>query len=229
MKIACVQICADDDMDRNLATVTEAVREAACAGADFIATPENVALMAASREQLLSLAVGEADHPAVARFSGVAAAVQRWVLAGSIGVATGDGRVFNRSLLFGPDGRVAARYDKIHMFDVALPGGETYQESRNYRPGSDVVMADIPWGALGMTICYDIRFPELYRTLGRLKTRLISVPSAFTKVTGQAHWAVLLRARAIESGAFVVAPAQTGRHPANRETFGHSMVVGPWG
>ncbi len=229
MKIACVQICAGDDMDRNLATVTEAIREAACAGADFIATPENVALMAASREQLLSLAVGEADHPAVARFSGVAAAVQRWVLAGSIGVATGDGRVFNRSLLFGPDGRVAARYDKIHMFDVALPGGETYQESRNYRPGSDVVMADLPWGALGMTICYDIRFPELYRTLGRLKARLISVPSAFTKVTGQAHWAVLLRARAIESGAFVVAPAQTGRHPANRETFGHSMVVGPWG
>lgn len=229
MKIACVQICAGDDMDRNLATVTEAIREAACAGADFIATPENVALMAASREQLLSLAVGEADHPAVARFSGVAAAVQRWVLAGSIGVATGDGRVFNRSLLFGPDGRVAARYDKIHMFDVALPGGETYQESRNYRPGSDVVMADLPWGALGMTICYDIRFPELYRALGRLKARLISVPSAFTKVTGQAHWAVLLRARAIESGAFVVAPAQTGRHPANRETFGHSMVVGPWG
>lgn len=229
MKVACVQVCAGDDMDRNLATAAEAIREAASAGADLIATPENVALMAASREQLLSLAVAEAVHPAVARFSSLAAEVRRWVLAGSIGVATGDGRVFNRSLLFGPDGRVAARYDKIHMFDVALPGGETYQESRNYRPGSDVVIADLPWGALGMTICYDVRFPELYRTLGRMEAQLVSIPSAFTKVTGQAHWAVLLRARAIESGAFVVAPAQVGRHPANRETYGHSMVVGPWG
>ena len=229
MKVACVQVCAGDDMARNLAVVSEGVTEAAAAGADFITTPENVALMAADRAQLQHHAVEEADHPAVAHFSDLAATVGRWVLAGSIGVAAGDGRIFNRSLLFGPDGGIAARYDKIHMFDVTLPGGEVYHESRNYRPGSAAVTADLSGARLGMTVCYDVRFPSLYRMLGQAGAQIITVPSAFTETTGRAHWAVLLRARAIETGAFIVAPAQVGRHPAKRRTYGHSMVVAPWG
>ncbi|NQV80857.1 MAG: carbon-nitrogen hydrolase family protein [Alphaproteobacteria bacterium] len=216
-------------MDYNLAVVADGLREAASAGADFITTPENVALMAANRDQLLLNAVDERQHPAVARFAALAAEVNRWVLAGSIGVATGDGRIFNRSLLFGPDGGIAARYDKIHMFDVDLPGGEVYQESRNFQAGSAAAVTALPWAKLGMTVCYDVRFPSLFRVLGQHGAQIITVPSAFTKVTGRAHWSVLLRARAIETGAFVVAPAQVGRHPAKRQTYGHSMVVGPWG
>jgi len=229
MKVACLQVCAGDDMAQNLARVSEGVREAAAAGADFITTPENVALMAARRTQLLEHAVAEAEHPAVARFSELAASVGRWVLAGSIGVAAGDGRIFNRSLLFDPEGKVAARYDKIHMFDVTLPGGETYQESRNYRPGSAAVVAELAGVTLGMTVCYDVRFPALYRALGQAGAQIITVPSAFTATTGRPHWSALLRARAIETGAFVVAPAQVGTHPANRKSYGHSMIVAPWG
>lgn len=229
MKVACVQVCAGDDMAVNLARVSEGVREAAAAQAELITTPENVALMAADRAQLLEHAVAEDEHPAVAHFSDLAATVRRWVLAGSIGVAAGDGRIFNRSLLFDPDGVIAARYDKIHMFDVTLPGGESYQESRNYRPGSTAVAVDLPGAKLGMTICYDIRFPALYRALGQVGAQVITVPSAFTATTGRAHWSVLLRARAIETGAFIVAPAQVGSHPAKRNTYGHSMVVAPWG
>ena len=216
-------------MASNLAVVGEYVKEAGAAGADLITTPENVSLMAADRAQLLHHAVEEAVHPAVAHFSDLAATVGRWVLAGSIGVAAGDGRIFNRSLLFGPDGAIAARYDKIHMFDVTLPSGEVYNESRNYRPGSTAVTADLGGIRLGMTVCYDIRFPSLYRLLGQAGAQVITVPSAFTATTGRAHWTVLLRARAIETGAYVVAPAQVGSHPAKRATYGHSMVVAPWG
>ena len=216
-------------MASNLAVVGEYVKEAGAAGADLITTPENVSLMAADRAQLLHHAVEEAEHPAVALFSDLAATVGRWVLAGSIGVAAGDGRIFNRSLLFGPDGAIAARYDKIHMFDVTLPSGEVYNESRNYRPGSTAVTADLGGIRLGMTVCYDIRFPLLYRLLGQAGVQIITVPSAFTATTGRAHWTVLLRARAIETGAYVVAPAQVGRHLAKRVTYGHSMVVAPWG
>jgi predicted amidohydrolase len=229
MKVACVQVCAADDMARNLAVVGECVKEAGAAGANLITTPENVSLMAADRAQLLHHAVEEAEHPAVAHFSNLAATVGRWVLAGSIGVAAGDGRIFNRSLLFGPDGAIAARYDKIHMFDVTLPNGEVYNESRNYRPGSAAVTADLGGIRLGMTVCYDIRFPSLYRLLGQAGAQVITVPSAFTATTGRAHWTILLRARAIETGAYVVAPAQVGSHPAKRVTYGHSMVVAPWG
>ena len=229
MKVACVQVCAGDDMARNLARVSEGVKEAAAAGADLITTPENVALMAAHRTQLLEHAVVEAEHPAVAHFSDLADSVGRWILAGSIGVAAGDGRIFNRSFLFDPEGKVAARYDKIHMFDVTLSGGETYQESRNYKPGSTAVVVDMAGIKLGMTVCYDVRFPGLYRALGQAGAQIVTVPSAFTATTGRAHWTTLLRARAIETGAFMVAPAQVGAHPANRKTFGHSLIVAPWG
>ena len=229
MRVACVQGCAGDDMAANLDIVSAAVREAARGGADFVTTPENVALMAASRDRLVALSVEEGSHPAVRRFSELASEIERWILAGSIAVAAGDGRLSNRSILFAPDGSIAARYDKIHMFDVELPGGEVYNESKNYRPGHQGVLVDLPWGRLGMTICYDVRFPHLYRALGAAGAAFITVPSAFTKVTGKAHWTVLLRARAIETGAFVIAPAQVGRHPARRETYGHSLVVSPWG
>ena len=229
MKVACVQVCAGDDMAKNLAVVGEFIKEAGAAGAQLITTPENVSLMATDRTQLLQHAVEEAEHPAVSHFCDLAATVGRWVLAGSISVAAGDGRIFNRSFLFGPDGAIAARYDKIHMFDVTLPNGEAYRESLSYRPGSVAVTADLGGLRLGMTVCYDIRFPSLYRLLGQSGAQVITVPSAFTATTGRAHWTVLLRARAIETGAYVVAPAQVGRHPAKRVTYGHSMVVAPWG
>lgn len=229
MKVACVQVCAGDDMAKNLAVVGEFIKEAGAAGAQLITTPENVSLMATDRTQLLQHAVEEAEHPAVSHFCDLAATVGRWVLAGSISVAAGDGRIFNRSFLFGPDGAIAARYDKIHMFDVTLPNGEAYLESLNYRPGSVAVTTDLGGLRLGMTVCYDIRFPSLYRLLGQSGAQVITVPSAFTATTGRAHWTVLLRARAIETGAYVVAPAQVGRHPAKRVTYGHSMVVAPWG
>lgn len=229
MRVACVQTCAGDDMAGNLDAVVASIREAAAAGADFITTPENVALMAAGRKSLLAQSLAEDSHPAVLKFAEMARDVERWVLAGSIAVAAEDGRLCNRSFLFGPDGRIAARYDKIHMFDVELPGGEVYAESKNYRPGAKATTVDLPWGRLGMTICYDLRYPHLYRALGAAGADVITVPSAFTKQTGRAHWAVLLRARAIETGAFIVAPAQVGSHPAKRETYGHSLVVAPWG
>jgi len=216
-------------MAANLDTAASAVREAAAGGADFVALPENAVLMAEGRDSLFAQSPQEDEHPAVRAFSKLAAETGRWVLAGSIAVAAGDGRLCNRSFLFGPDGATVARYDKIHMFDVDLPSGETYEESRNYRPGERAVVAELPWTRLGMTICYDVRFPQLYRMLAAEEVGVITVPSAFTYVTGKAHWHVLLRARAIETGAFVIAPAQVGSHPAKRETYGHSLVVAPWG
>ncbi len=229
MRVACIQGCAGDDMAANLDVVERAVREAAAGGATFITTPENVALMAEDRDSLFAQTPTEEAHPAVARFAQLAADTKSWLLAGSIAVRSDDDRLSNRSFLFGPDGRIVATYDKIHMFDVELPGGESYRESKNYRPGGRAVVSELPHARLGMTICYDIRFPHLYRSLAAAEVDIITVPSAFTKVTGKAHWHILLRARAIETGAFVVAPAQVGRHPAKRETYGHSLVVTPWG
>ena len=229
MKVACVQVCAGDDMAANLAAVSASVTEAAAAGADFITTPENVALMAADRTQLHDHVANESDHPAVIHFSDLALSVNRWDLAGSIGVAVGDGRIFNRSLLFSPDGAVAARYDKIHMFDVDLDGGESYRESNTYQPGDTAVIAGLPWGRAGLTICYDVRFPALYTGLANAGADFIGVPSAFTRKTGRAHWHVLLRARAIETGCWAFAAAQCGDHAAGRQTYGHSLIVDPWG
>ena len=152
-----------------------------------------------------------------------------WLSVGSLAIKVAADKVANRSFLMGPDGRIHARYDKIHMFDVELPNGETYEESRNYRPGGEAVVADTPFGRLGLTICYDLRFPHLYRALAKAGASYLTVPSAFTQVTGEAHWHVLLRARAIETGCFVFAAAQSGTHENGRKTFGHSLIVGPWG
>jgi predicted amidohydrolase len=228
-RLACVQTNSTNDMARNIAAAGDLVREARDGGADLIALPEVVALIEPDRARLTATAPEEPDHPALAAFRDLARETGAWILGGSIGVRAEDGRVANRSLLFDPQGAIAGRYDKIHMFDVDLPGGETYRESDTYRPGTATCVARTPWGGLGMTICYDLRFPELYRTLAKAGADLIAVPSAFTRQTGRAHWSVLLRARAIETGAFVFAPAQCGDHGGGRQTYGHTLIVDPWG
>ncbi len=227
-QVACLQITTSDDMAANIAMVSDMARRARDAGAEFITTPENVSLMdggAAVRAQ----AAPEDEHPARLAFAELARETGVWFLAGSIACAAEDGRMANRSLLFDPDGNLVQRYDKMHMFDVRLPDGESYKESRNYRPGGETALAQLPWGVLGMTVCYDMRFPQLYRALAQAGADFLTVPSAFTRVTGRAHWEVLLRARAIETGCFVIAPAQTGVHARERKTYGHSLVVAPWG
>jgi predicted amidohydrolase len=171
----------------------------------------------------------ETDHQTLAKFQDLAHEISAWLLVGSLVMRADDGRFANRSFLLKPDGAIAAHYDKIHMFDVTVSETEKYHESKNYRPGKHGVLAQLPWGMLGMTICYDLRFAYLYRALAKAGASFLSVPSAFTKVTGQAHWHVLLRARAIETGCFVFAPAQGGTHENGRQTYGHSLIVNPWG
>ena len=228
-RLACVQVNAGDDMAANVAQASALARAARAAGADLVALPECVALMEPRRARVIELAAPEDSHPALAAFRALARELGVWLLAGTVTVRTDEERVANRSCLIAPDGGIAARYDKIHMFDVDLPGGESYRESRTYRPGDAAVSAALPWGVLGMTVCYDVRFPHLYRALARAGADFLSVPSAFTRQTGEAHWHVLLRARAIEAGAYVFAPAQCGEHPGKRLTYGHSLIVDPWG
>jgi deaminated glutathione amidase len=228
-RLACVQVNAGADLAANVAAACAFAREARAAGAELIALPECVALMEPDRRKVLAAAAPEAEHPALLAFRKLARETGAWLVAGTVMVPAADGRLANRSCLIAPNGAVAARYDKIHMFDVDLPGGESYRESRTYRPGDTAVVSDLPWGRLGMTVCYDVRFPQLYRALAHAGADFVSVPSAFTRQTGAAHWHVLLRARAIECGAFVFAPAQCGEHPGRRLTYGHSLIVDPWG
>ncbi len=232
---ALVQLNASDDPAANLPVTEGLVREAAAGGAAFVLTPETTNIISASRGvQRERLAPEEAD-PTLARLRALAAELGIWLLIGSLALRTDDpdGRFANRSFLIDAEGEIRARYDKIHMFDVAIGGAESYRESRAYRPGEKAVVADTPWGRLGLSICYDLRFPALYQALARAGAVILTVPSAFTVPTGRAHWEVLLRARAIENGAFVLAPAQWGRHRASRgrerETWGHSLAVDPWG
>ena len=228
-KVACIQVNAQNDMAANVEAAAVSIRAAADQGADFITTPENVSMMAGSSREIRERAMPEDKHLALAAFRELAAQTKTWILAGSLGIALDSGKVANRSYLLEPTGGIAAKYDKIHMFDVDLPNGETYRESANFEAGGDAVIAETPWGILGLTVCYDVRFPRLYRALAHAGARFLTVPSAFTRVTGEAHWHVLLRARAIETGAFVIAPAQTGTHPRDRQTYGHSLIVSPWG
>jgi predicted amidohydrolase len=229
-KLACVQITAIDDLQANIAATSQFIRAARGAGADLIATPENTGLMAAKSEITLAKAQVEAEHEALAAYRQLAAELGVWLLIGSLAVKLpNDSRIANRSYLIAPSGQVAASYDKIHMFDVELASGERYRESRTFRPGERAKLAPLPWGMLGMTICYDLRFPQLYRSLALAGASFLSIPSAFTRPTGEAHWHVLMRARAIETGCFVFAPAQCGEHPGRRKTYGHSLIVDPWG
>jgi predicted amidohydrolase len=200
-------------------------------------TPENTGLTEPVSKLRREKARGEADHPALAALREVTRETGAWLLIGSLavdltgelGTAEGERRLANRSYLIDPTGAIVARYDKIHMFDVDLAGGERYRESNAFRPGNQTVLAETPWGVLGMTVCYDLRLPHLYRALAQAGADFLAIPSAFTVPTGRAHWHVLLRARAIENGCFVFAPAQWGEHAEGRRTYGHSLIVDPWG
>ena len=226
---ACIQLNSGAEVSANVAAASERIRAARAAGADLIMTPETTDMLDLSRAAALAAAQDEEQHRALSAFRNLAAEQGCWLLIGSLIVRAGDDRLANRSFLLAPDGSVTARYDKIHMFDVDIPDGQTYRESATYRPGARAVLADLPWGRLGMTVCYDLRFPKLYRQLAQAGADFLSVPAAFTRFTGQAHWHVLLRARAIECGCFVFAPAQCGEHDRGRQTYGHSLIVAPWG
>ncbi|MCH9673824.1 MAG: carbon-nitrogen hydrolase family protein [Gammaproteobacteria bacterium] len=228
-KVACVQTTSEPEVSVSMAHVGELVRAAASAGADFITTPECVSMMEPRRRRVLEKATDEGSDQALSEFCALAKETGKWLLAGSLIIKVEEERCANRSFLIGPDGSVVAHYDKVHMFDVSLADGESYRESRTYRPGTRAVVAELPWGKLGMTVCYDMRFPYLYRTLAHAGATLLTVPSAFTRPTGRAHWHTLLRARAIETGCFVFAPAQCGEHPGGRKTYGHSLIIDPWG
>lgn len=229
-RVGLVQPNIWDDMGTNIAHVSALVRKAREAGADLIATPENSGFMGANAAASVAAGRPEENHPALQAFRALSNELGTWLLVGSLAIKPeGANRNFNRSYLLAPDGGIAARYDKIHLFDVDLPSGETYRESNSIAPGSEGVLAPLPFATLGMSICYDLRFPGLYRGLAQAGADIISIPAAFTRTTGQAHWHVLLRARAIETGAFVIAPAMWGDHPGNRQTYGHSLVIDPWG
>ena len=213
----------------NIDAAARLIAEAKAAGADYVQTPEMTNIMEVKRDRLFETIREEESDPSLAAFRELAKKHGLFVHVGSLAIKLLPDRAADRGFLIDPQGEIVARYDKIHMFDVDLANGESYRESRTYRPGEIAVTADLPWGRLGMTICYDLRFPALYRALAEAGATLLAIPSAFTRQTGEAHWNVLMRARAIETGCFVIAAAQGGKHENGRETFGHSIVVDPWG
>lgn len=232
MRAGLIQISAGPDPEANLPGTVALIREAAAQGAQFVLTPEVTNIVSMDRAHSLKVTHTQDDDPHLAAFRAEAKDLGIWLLAGSLALKTGrddDTRLANRSLLISPEGEVVASYDKIHMFDVEIDESETYRESNGYRPGDRAVVADTPFARIGMSVCYDIRFPHLYRGLAKAGAQILTVPAAFSPVTGAAHWETLLRARAIENGCFVLAPAQCGHHGGGRRTHGHSLVVAPWG
>ncbi|MEO0548630.1 MAG: carbon-nitrogen hydrolase family protein [Pseudomonadota bacterium] len=230
VKIACLQMRCGTEVAPNITTALTMMREAAKSGTALIATPEMTNIVDIRPGMTKGKIVSEDASPALSAFCAEAKTLGVWLLIGSLAITLKDDpRKANRSYLIGPDGTIAARYDKINMFDVEVDDGQSYRESRSYRPGEKAVLASTPVGKIGLTICYDLRFPQLYRSLAQAGADILAVPAAFTKVTGGAHWHALLRARAIESGSFVIAPAQGGTHQDGRETYGHSMIISPWG
>jgi predicted amidohydrolase len=228
-RAALVQLRSGRSVAPSLDVAESLIRRAAAAGADYVQTPENTAIMELEPELLLAALDAEEQAAPLARLKALAEELGIWLHVGSLAIKVPSGKVANRSYVVGPDGTVAARYDKLHLFDVDLAGGESYRESRNYDPGGTAVVVDLPWGRLGLTICYDLRFPALYRALATAGAEFIAVPAAFTRQTGEAHWHVLLRARAIETGSFILAASQGGLHENGRSTYGHSLIVSPWG
>ena len=228
-RAALVTLTSGRDADENASVASELIRAAHARGAHYIQTPENTGLIEPDIERLRSIAEPEGKHRVLAALVAVARDLRIWLHLGSIAVKRADGALANRTYLVAPDGAIRARYDKIHMFDVNLANGESFRESERFQAGDTAVVADLPWARLGLTICYDLRFPQLYRELARAGAEILTVPSAFTQQTGEAHWHVLLRARAIETGSFVLAAAQAGRHDSGRTTYGHSLCVSPWG
>ncbi len=227
--VACVQLASGTEIEINLAAAAEGIRRARGAGADFVLSPETTDMMEMKRRAAFEKAMPEAEHRGLAGFRDLAAELGCWLLIGSLVVRLSETRLANRSFLIDPAGELAARYDKIHMFDVEVPDGQSYRESAAYQSGAQAIVAALPWGRLGLTVCYDLRFAHLYRTLAQAGADFLAVPSAFTRLTGRAHWHVLLRARAIENGCFVFAPAQCGETSQGRQTYGHSLIVAPWG
>jgi deaminated glutathione amidase len=235
MRVALVQLNSSDLPADNLPVTEGYIREAVALGAEFVLTPEVTNIISTSRSHQNKVLAHEQDDPTLARLCVVAAELGIWLLIGSLALKTrdADGRFANRSFLIGPDGGVAAKYDKIHMFDVEIDAVESWRESDGYRPGDTAVLADTPIGTIGLTICYDLRFPHLHRHLAQAGAQIITVPAAFSPVSGRAHWETLLRARAIETGCYILAPAQCGSHAITteiqRSTHGHSLAIAPWG
>ena len=228
-RAACVQLRSSDDVGENIRVASEFIREAKGQGAQFVATPENTTLMAPDAGAKLESSFSEDRDPALPAFTALAEELGIWLLIGSLAIKVSDTKTANRSFLIDPKGRITVRYDKIHLFDTQPGAGEAYRESNTVEGGNRAVLTETPWGKMGLTICYDVRFPQLYRRLAQAGAFLLTVPSAFTETTGKAHWHTLLRARAIENGAFVMAPAQGGMHANGRATYGHSLIIAPWG
>jgi predicted amidohydrolase len=226
---AMVQMCTGLLPPANLEQGTKLIREAAGQGADYVLTPEVSNMIQSNRQAMFENLALEEDDLSLKAYRALAAELKIHLHIGSLALRASPERAVNRSFLIGPDGAVIASYDKIHMFDIDLPGGESYRESANYQPGETAVIADLPWGRIGLTICYDVRFPALYRALAESGASFLTVPSAFTVRTGEAHWHTLLRARAIENGCFVFAAAQAGTHESKRQSYGHSLIIDPWG
>jgi predicted amidohydrolase len=228
-KAAMIQMRSGLEPAANIDAAARMIGEAKKAGADYVLTPEMTNILAARREQLFSTIVEEERDTSLATLRELARKLAIHVHIGSLAIKSSHDRASNRAFVIDSKGEIVARYDKIHMFDVDLAGGESYRESNNYRPGELAVLSDLPWGRLGVTICYDLRFPALYRALAEAGATMLAIPSAFTKQTGEAHWHVLNRARAIENGCYVFAAAQGGKHENGRDTFGHSLIIDPWG
>ncbi|MBV9557752.1 MAG: carbon-nitrogen hydrolase family protein [Pseudolabrys sp.] len=228
-KAAMIQMRSGVSPEANLDAATKLITQAKAAGAHYVQTPEVTNIFESKRERLFDNIRDEESDPTLAAMRDLARKLSLHIHLGSFAIKVAPDKAANRSFLIGPQGEIVARYDKIHMFDVELDDGNTYRESRNYKPGERAVLADLPWGRLGLTVCYDLRFPSLYRALAEAGATMLAIPSAFTKQTGEAHWHVLMRARAIENGSFVFAAAQGGKHENGRETFGHSLIIDPWG
>ncbi len=226
---ACVQLRSGKSVPDNIRASEDLVRQAAAAGAHYVQTPEMTNVLVRSRDELMERISAEADDPCLHRYRELADELGIWLHAGSFAILVEGGKVANRAFLISPEGAVAARYDKIHMFDVDLPNGESWRESATYEPGKNSVIADMPSIRMGMAVCYDIRFPAIFRSQAREGAEMLTAPAAFTRQTGEAHWHVLQRSRAIENGAYVVSAAQGGNHEDGRETYGHSLIVDPWG
>ena len=228
-KVACLQLSSSNDLFENISIIIALIDSAATRGAELICMPENAVMMENNSKRSIEKAANVAKNPALEAFKFSAKKHKVWLHCGSLSIKLSSGKLANRTFVISPEGRVVGEYDKINMFDVDLGGGERYKESNTFVPGKKLTLVPLPWGTMGLTICYDLRFPSLYRSLAQGGAHMIAVPSAFTAVTGRAHWMVLLQARAIETGCFIFAPAQVGLHSRNRQTHGHSMIIDPWG
>ena len=228
LNVACIQNCAGTDVGKNLLDLRAMIETAHRAGAELICLPEYGTCLGVDGTQFLVGAHPQDGHPALVFMADLAKEIGVWILIGSLAVTAPGGKIVNRSVMLNDKGEIVIHYDKIHLFDVDLANGETYRESATICPGNRAVVADTPWGGIGMTVCYDLRFPKLFRSLANGGAGIITVPAAFARTTGERHWHVLLRSRAIETGCFIIAPCQTGRHGLS-ESYGHSLIVDPWG